>query len=204
MKVSAIILAAGSSSRFEDGHKLLVEIGGMPIVRHVCSALAKSKIDDIVLVVSEGGGAVASAAGTGRWRVVENPNAHEGMSTSLRIGLQSIDSNADGLLVALGDMPGITSGLVDTLLSAFNRCQGRAIAFPISPDGRRGHPIIWPKALFFQLLTVTGDSGGKTILADHKNLWHPVPCEGAGAFADIDTRADLEAFRAADQPTRRK
>ncbi len=203
MKIAAIILAAGSSSRFEDGHKLLTDIDGQPIVGHVCSALAQSKVDDIVLVTAEADGAVAKAAGLGRWRIIENPDAPEGLSTSLRAGLQNIDPDSDGLLVALGDMPGITSELVDRLLSAFNRCQGRAIVFPVSSDGRRGHPIIWPKALFAELQTVTGDSGGKTVLADHKDLWHPVAYEDTGAFADIDTRADLEAFRA-DQPTRRK
>jgi molybdenum cofactor cytidylyltransferase len=204
LKIAAIILAAGGSSRFEDGHKLLVEIDGAPIIRHACAVLAQSKVDDIVLVTSEHDGAITKAAGPGRWRVVENPNAREGLSTSLRVGLHNIGSDSDGLLVALGDMPGIKSALVDTLLSAFKRCQGRAIVFPASPDGQRGHPIIWPKALFAELQTVTGDSGGKTILADHKNLWHPVAYEGPGAFADIDTRADLEAFRAADQTTRRK
>ncbi len=203
MKIAAIILAAGSSSRFEDGHKLLVEIDGQAIVAHICSALVQSKVDDIILVTSETNGAIARAAGSGRWRIVENPNAREGLSTSLRAGLQNIGSDSSGLLVALGDMPGITSDLVDLLLAAFHRCQGRAIVFPVSPDGRRGHPIIWPKALFAELLTVTGDSGGKTILAQHNNLWHPVPYEDSGAFADIDTRADLEAFRT-DQPTRRK
>ena len=198
MKVAAVILAAGSSSRFEDGHKLLVEIDGMPIVRHVCSALARSKVDDIVLVTAEADGAIVKAAGAGRWRVVENPNATEGLSTSLRTGLQSIDQSLDGVLVALADMPGTTDSLVDTLLSAFKGCNGSAIVFPISPDGRRGHPIIWPKALFAALETVTGDSGGKSILADHRGLWRPVPCENSGAFADIDTRADLEAFRRSD------
>jgi molybdenum cofactor cytidylyltransferase len=198
VKITAVILAAGSSSRFEDGHKLLVEIDGMPIVRHVCSALARSKADDIVLVTAEADGAIVKAAGTGRWRVAENPNATEGLSTSLRTGLQSIDQSADGVLLALADMPGITEDLVDKLLSAFKGCNGTAIVFPVSPDGRRGHPVIWPKALFAELETATGDSGGKTILADHRNLWRPVPYDNSGAFADIDTRSDLEAFRRSD------
>jgi molybdenum cofactor cytidylyltransferase len=204
VNVGAVILAAGSSSRFEDGHKLLVEIDGAPIVRYVCAVLARSKVDDIVLVASDTNGAIAKAAGAGRWRVIENPDAHEGLSTSLRAGIQSLDQSSDGALVALADMPGISSELVDTLLSAFSRCRGKAIVFPVSPDGRRGHPIIWPKALLAALETATGDSGGKTVLADRRDLWHPVPYEDPGAFADIDTRADLEAFRAAGQPTRRK
>lgn len=203
MKIAAVILAAGRSSRFEDGHKLLAKIDGIPIVRHVCKALAASGADEILLVTPEIEDAVAKAAGSGRWRVVENPDAHDGLSTSLRTGLQNITSDADGVLVALADMPGITTAFVNTLISTFSSNQD-AIVFPVSKDGRRGHPIIWPKELFPALKSVTGDAGGKAILADHKDLWHPVPCEDEGAFADIDTRADLQAFTAHDQEMRRK
>jgi molybdenum cofactor cytidylyltransferase len=203
VKLAAVILAAGHSSRFENGHKLLVEIDGVSIVRRVCSALARSKIDDIILVTGATDGRVAKAAGEGRWRVVENPNARDGLSTSLRAGLRNIDRMADGLLVALADMPGISSALVHNLVSAFEINPG-AIVFPASPDGRRGHPITWPRSLFAALDTVTGDRGGKEILAQHQDLWRPVVCDDSGAFADIDTRADLETFTALDQPTRRK
>ena len=52
MNVAAIILAAGSSTRFENGHKLLAEIDGIPVVRRVASAIAQSDVGDIVLVVA--------------------------------------------------------------------------------------------------------------------------------------------------------
>lgn len=203
MKLAAVILAAGSSSRFENGHKLLVEIDGVSMVRRVCSALAQSKIDDIVLVTGATDDRVAKAAGEGRWRIVENPDSREGLSTSLRTGLRNIDRTAVGLLVALADMPGISSALVDRLVSAFE-INPDAIVFPASPDGRRGHPIIWPRSLFAALEMVSGDSGGRSVVAAHQDLWHPVACDDPGAFADIDTRADLETFIAPDQPTRRK
>ncbi|WP_414461701.1 nucleotidyltransferase family protein [Hyphomicrobium sp. DY-1] len=203
MTVSAVILAAGRSSRFEDGHKLLVEIDGIPVVRRVCQALAASDAADIVLVTSEANRAVAKAAGPGRWSVAENPDARDGLSTSLRIGLKSISQDADGLLVALADMPAISTELVNALVSAF-LSNSATIVFPVASDGRRGHPILWPKSLFPELMTVTGDSGGKAILTSHQALWRPVPCDDEGAFADIDTRADLEAFKARDQAMRRK
>lgn len=203
MKIAAVILAAGRSSRFDGGHKLLVEIDGISIIRRVCLALADANVDDVVLVTSKANDPIADAAGNGRWRVVENPDARDGLSTSLRIGLQNVSSDTGGLLVALADMPGVTTTLINELVTAFS-ANPEAIVFPIAKDGRRGHPIIWPKALFPDLSSVTGDTGGKTILADHKDLWHPVPCEIEGAFADIDTRADLEAFTAKDQETRRR
>lgn len=202
MTVAAVILAAGRSSRFEDGHKLLAEIDGIPVIRHVCTALAASHVDVIALVTSESSGAIAKAAGQGRWCTVENADARHQLSDSLRTGLKSVP-DADGVLVALGDMPGITTQLVDALVAAF-RSKPDAIVFPIARDGRRGHPVIWPKALLPSLMNLSGDTGGKMILAAHSELWLPVPWHDERAFADIDTRVDLQNFTASGHPIRRK
>lgn len=202
MTVAAVILAAGRSSRFEGGHKLLAEIDGTPIIHHVCNALAASDVDDIALITSDRDGAVAKAAGPGRWRTIENPDAPHRLSVSLRTGLRSVP-DADGVLVALGDMPGITTQLVNALIAAFPS-KPDPIVFPVARDGRRGHPVIWPKALFPELMNVTGDSGGKAILAVHPEHWLPVPWGDDHAFADIDTRADLQNFAADSHPIMRK
>lgn len=202
MTVAAVILAAGQSSRFEEGHKLLAEIGGIPVIRHVCTALAASHVDDIALITSESRGAIAKAAGPGRWRTVENADARHRLSESLRTGLKSV-GDAAGVLVALGDMPGITTQLVNTLIAAF-QSKPDAIVFPVANDGRRGHPVIWPKALLPSLMNVSGDTGGKAILAAHFELWLPVPWDDERAFADIDTRADLQNFTTGGHPIRRK
>ncbi len=205
MNVAGIILAAGSSTRFADGHKLLVEIDGIPIIRRVASALAHSRVGEIVIVTAADSDAVAKAAGSGRWRTIENPNARHGLSSSLSLGLQSIDEKADGVLVALADMPGVSAKLIDTLLAAFAETEGRSIIFPVATGGRRGHPVIWPKGLIPELSALSGDTGGREILALHGELWCPVPCEDAGAFTDIDTRQDLAVFGQVDiQTTRRK
>jgi molybdenum cofactor cytidylyltransferase len=192
--VAAIILAAGNSTRFEDGHKLLALLDGVPLVRHVATALEQSDLADIVLVTGANTNDVLTAVGAGRWRNVENKDPSAGLSSSLRVGIQTIRSAPDGVLVALGDMPGISIGLVQLLLAAFLGCKGQSIVFPVANNGRRGHPVIWPRALFAELERLSGDTGGKTLLADHRDLWLAVPCDDAGAFADIDTRADLDAF----------
>lgn len=202
MTVAAVILAAGRSSRFEDGHKLLAEIDGIPVIRHVCRALAASHVGDIALITSESGSAIAKAAGQGRWRTVENADARRQLSDSLRTGLENVP-DADGVLVALGDMPGITTQLVNALVAAF-KSKPDAIVFPVARDSRRGHPVIWPKALLPSLMNLSGDTGGRTILAAHSELWLPVPWDDERAFADIDTRADLQRFMAVGQPIRRK
>ena len=198
MKITAILLAAGHSTRFEDGHKLLAEIDAVPLVRRAAVALAQSSVEDIVLITGTNSKDVATAAGPGRWRHIKNPNATEGLSSSLRLGIQSA-KGAEGILVALADMPGITAELIDTLCATFAASDGQDIIFPIAPGGRRGHPVIWPRSLFGALESVSGDTGGKALLAGHRHLWRPVACDDPGAFADIDTRADLDAFTTAQK-----
>ena len=205
MNVAGIILAAGSSTRFADGHKLLVQINGIAIIRRVASALAHSRVGEIVLVTASNNDAVAKAAGSGRWRTLENPNADRGLSSSLRLGLQSIDEKVDGVLVALADMPGVSAELINMLLDAFAETEGRSIVFPAATDGRRGHPVIWPRDFIPELSALSGDTAGRSMLPAHTERWHPVPCEDTGAFTDIDTREDLAAFGQAHiQTTRRK
>lgn len=195
MTVAAIILAAGRSTRFAGGHKLLIEIDGEPIVRRVAEALAASAVGEIVLVTPALDGPVAQAAGAGRWRTIENTQAAEGLSTSLRAGIEAIGESADGILVALADMPGIDAPLVDALIGAFKESDGRSIVFPVSAEGRQGHPVIWPRSLLPALSQLIGDTGGKALLAQHRDLWRPVATASSGAFADIDTREALASFR---------
>jgi molybdenum cofactor cytidylyltransferase len=202
--LSAIILAAGSSTRFENGHKLLAEIDGVPLVRHVASALAQSSVDDIILITGANAADIIRAAGSGRWQSIENANTAEGLSSSLCLGIRNIDENSNGVLIALGDMPGISVELIDTLLAAFNESNGHSIVFPVAKDGRRGHPVVWPRALFPALAALSGDTGGKTLLLENRSLWRPVPYDDAGAFTDIDTRSDLDAFRHAGRETTRR
>jgi molybdenum cofactor cytidylyltransferase len=196
MNISAILLAAGSSTRFEGGHKLLAEIDRVPLVRCAAMVVARSTVREIVVVVGANASEVAKAVGPGRWRLIENRDASEGIGSSIRCGVQSINRTADGVLIALGDVPLITSTLIDRLISAFVDARGRAIVFPVSLEGRRGHPVIWPRAMLPALGSLSGDTGGKQILEQYRDFWRPVPCMDVGPYADIDTSADLDGLRA--------
>jgi molybdenum cofactor cytidylyltransferase len=196
--VSAAILAAGRSSRFERGHKLLAEIDGVAMVRRVALALAASPVSDITLIVPAVDDPVAQAAGHGRWRVIANPNAHDGLSTSLRTAVETIAPQSEGLMVVLADMPGLSTNLVADLLAAFGQ-DPETIVFPVSLQGRQGHPVIWPKAVFKSLTGVTGDKGGKALLSGYRDLWAPVVWSDPGAFIDVDTPADMAAYCARDR-----
>ena len=195
MKIAAIILAAGRSARFAGGNKLLADIDGEPLIRHVVTAAAASPVDDIILVIAPEGAPIAASAGSGRWRSIVNPNAASGLSASLQAGLQNLNAGTDGAMILLADMPRVTTGLLTVLCREFIGSGGRKIVFPQSAEGQQGNPVLWPRALFAELMTLAGDAGGKSVLAKHLDLHQPVITDGDAAFLDIDTESDLEKLK---------
>ncbi len=195
MKIAAVIVAAGRSSRFFSGNKLLAEIDRKPVIRHVISAVDAAPVDDIVLVTAPGGDAVLAAAGAGRWRSVVNADAKTGMSSSIRAGLSSLDAATDGAFIVLADMPRITTALIEELRAAFLSANGKSIVFPQTLAGRQGNPVLWPRTLFAELLKLEGDVGAKSLLSRHTDRHCPVFVHGDAALFDIDTAADLAAAK---------
>ena len=196
MTIAAIILAAGRSSRFERGQKLLADIGGVPLIRRVCTTVASTSVSDIVLVTAAAGQGIVVTAGDGRWRNVVNADAHAGLSSSLQTGLRNLNAATSGALIVLADMPGLSAALIDSVCATFISGGGTGIVYPEDHDGRQGHPVIWPRSLFPQLMELSGDTGGKTLLDAHRELCRPVRIDAPGAFIDIDTVADLQRFEA--------
>ena len=200
-----MVLAAGRSSRFEGGHKLLVETHGAPLIAAVMTALSQSNVADIILVTAPDGEAIVAAAGPGRWRNCVNETANEGLASSIRAGLRALEANPAsapsepayaGVLIVLADMPGVTAELVNAIIAISAAHDHNAIVFPAGPDGRQGHPVLWPRALFPDLMKLSGDQGAKVLLPSHRERIVTLQIAGAAPFLDIDTRQDLARYLA--------
>lgn len=195
VSVSAIVLAAGRSSRFDGGHKLLADTGNGPMMRQVLLAVSESPVSEIILVTAPEGGRIVAAAGPGRWRPVTNETPGEGISSSIQAGIAAASASTTGAVIVLADMPGISTALIASLIALFETKGGGAIVHPISEHGRQGHPVLWPRALFPDLMALTGDTGGKALLHAHRALVATLTVGGNAPFLDIDTAADLQIYR---------
>jgi molybdenum cofactor cytidylyltransferase len=191
MKIAAIVLAAGRSSRFEGGNKLLAEFEGRPIIHHVMKAVAASPVDEIILVTAAFGGKIFAAAGQGHWRSVVNPDAEDGISSSIQYGLSHLECDVAGALILLADMPRVSPEMIERLCEAFITSKGTAIVFPQSAEGKQGNPVLWPRGLFPELMALTGDIGARAILARHQALHQAIAADTGDAFYDVDTVSDL-------------
>src|SRR5690606_29220429 len=106
-RVAALILAAGLSRRFGSDHKLLADLDGKPVIRHVVEAALASSARPVILVTGHRAAEVEAAAGAGDLTRVTNPAHAEGLASSLQAGLKALPPEIDGVLVCLGDMPDI-------------------------------------------------------------------------------------------------
>ena len=196
-KISAIVLGAGRSSRMGSSNKLLAEVDGLPLIAHALKAACGSEVSETVLVTGHMADEVCRAAADYTVRVAHNPDFAEGMATSIRTGLNALSPDADAVLILLGDMPGITSGTLDTMIAAY-RSRPEIAIVAASADGKRGNPVLWDRSFFTALGQLEGDTGARHIIAANRHRLCEIEI-GAGARVDLDTPDALEAYRRKSQ-----
>lgn len=188
-RVAALVLAAGSGSRMGGANKLLQPVQGVPMLRRVVNAALASRCTS-VRVVTGFAAAEAEACLAGlEVAFTHNPDFPSGMASSLRCGLAALDPEADAAVVLLADMPFIDGGHIDRLIDVFDPARPGIVA--PEKDGRRGNPILWPRAYFAEMQTVEGDVGARELLHRHAGQVRSVACDDEAIFADIDTPAAL-------------
>ncbi len=197
-RIAAIVLAAGQSRRTGRRNKLLAEIDGQPMVARVVDAVAASAAATVVVVSGfEAERLGAALAGRGL-TIVHNPRFDEGLSTSLRTGLGALTQSGarvDGVMVCLGDMPGVKSRHIDALISAFDPLEGRAICVPVY-QGKRGNPVLWGASLFAEIAGVAGDVGARHLIGEHAEVVCEVAIDDPDVLLDVDTPEALAALGA--------
>jgi molybdenum cofactor cytidylyltransferase len=186
LPVGGVVLAAGSSSRMGGEQKLVLEFDGKPMVRHAIEAASEAGCHQIVVVYA---GEDVKRAVDGAAELAFNPDAHQGMSTSLRTGLRALRSDMEAALVMLGDQPLVGSRAVAVLLRTWRR-EGSRPAVAMSADGkaRWTPPVVLSRELWSELEALDGDAGARPLLDAHPELLDVVPA--GGRSDDIDTPGD--------------
>lgn len=187
--VGGVLLAAGHSTRFGEENKLLAVIDGEPLVRRAARSLLAASLDDVVVVVGHQAGTVRDALEGLDVETRINPDHREGQSTSVRTGVEAARERGwDAVVFGLGDMPFVDPTSIDALVSAYRERDETVIA--PSYEGARGNPVLFDRDHFDELSSVSGDRGGREIIARVGTL---VPVDDPGVRADIDRQSDLDA-----------
>lgn len=194
---AALILAAGRSSRMGEGrYKLLLPLGDRPVLAHVIQAALDSQARPIILVTGHQSTQIQSqlAQYLPHIMLVENPDYQQGMSTSLRVGVQALTSlntsptstySIDSVIVLTGDQPLITPAIIDSLIKQRQTTGKRIVASFY--EGKRRNPVLFAADLFPELLHVTGDEGGRSVIEQHRQEIAKVEHDDIPASYDVDT-----------------
>ena len=165
MEATAVVLAAGASTRFGSPKQRLL----LPLVLERVRA---SRVADVLVVA--GAHAVDVDA-----RVVRCPDWERGPGASLRCGLAALPPDTAGAIVVLADGPELNPAAIDRLLARATQNEVLAASY----GGERGHPVFLPRAAFGNV----PDAGLRAISA------RLVPCDDLGAPGDVDIPDDLPA-----------
>jgi molybdenum cofactor cytidylyltransferase len=118
-------------------------------------------------------------------RLTHNGDYASGLASSLKAGIRALPVETDGALIMLGDMPGVAAADLDRLIAAFAKAGGASIV-RATHAGKRGNPVILPKALFPEVMKLAGDTGARHIVEAQGNPVIDVEI-GAAASVDVDT-----------------
>lgn len=188
ISVAVVLLAAGKASRMGEGgsHKLLAEFDGMPLVRRSALIAIESGASDIVAVTGHRRDDIENALHGLAIERVFNPDYASGMASSLvaGVGTQAVQK-ADGVLVMLADMPGVTGDDLKALTASFREVNGQAIVRAVS-GGKRGNPVILPRSVLNAVMRLEGDVGARHIIETSGLPVIDVEL-GEAAHLDVDT-----------------
>ena len=184
MKIALIMLAAGNSRRF-GSNKLLYEVDGKPMYRHILEKLMAVANDSESITVVTQYEEIEQAARSCGTNVYINPHPDEGISSSLKIGLKA-NLDADACLFTVSDQPWLTTTTIHQLIDLLKTSQ-RGIAC-VSCEGKLGNPCIFTRKYYEELLSITGDRGGKSVITAHREDTAVLKVNDMRELMDMDVK----------------
>lgn len=191
-RVTAMVLAAGESTRMGGFPKPLLDLDGRRFVERILSTLDAAGIDEVVVVLGHEREEVLERADLGTAEWTANPGYRDGMLSSVQCGVRRArNRDADAALLWPVDFPLVSPSVVSGLVEGLSRA-GDDVAIPVVA-GERGHPALFARSTFEALLEAPPDEGARAVVYDESTVVTEVDCEDETIFVDIDTPAEYWA-----------
>lgn len=193
-RISTILLAAGESQRMGSVNKLMLPIGGVPLLRYSAQVLLASKLQDLTVVLgheAEQAHALIRDLGVS---VVRNPNYQDGQMSSVYRGIERLSRPCDGIMICLADQPLLTPADIDFLIDAFARRSRGSILVPTC-RGQRGNPIVLAAEHRAAILAGERNLGCKRLIERNPDLIETFETGNEHFVFDLDTPANYDEWR---------
>jgi CTP:molybdopterin cytidylyltransferase MocA len=197
IRVGAVLLAAGEGSRMGHIPKCLIQINGQTLLQRQLIALTEAGVDAVVVVSGHHHLAVEreleALESLNPMRVIRNAHANEGQATSVRLGIETLGSDFDAVIMALSDQPFIDSQDIKALIATFKKRTTGEIILPMF-DGQRGNPIMLSGSVMKTILASGAEMVCRNFMDQHPELVHQWQTQNDHYVVDVDTPEDLKAL----------
>lgn len=188
--ISLIILAAGLSTRF-GRNKLLEKINGCTIIERVVKSATSSKCGEVVVVLGHEAQKIRDVLKNFRCKFVFNKDYTEGQSSSVKAGVGAVMGYAEAVMVLPGDVALITPESINKVIEEYTRCKSPIVV--ASYKGRSGHPILFDKSLFKEIMEINEETMGlKAVVNRHRQSIRKVEVDSDEVLIDIDSEEDFK------------
>jgi molybdenum cofactor cytidylyltransferase len=195
VSVSAVILAAGLSSRMGDAHKLLLDIVGEPMLRHVARSVLAVGPAEVVVVTGHQASEIRAALGGLAVRFVHNPAFADGQPGSVVTGVRALGAFCHAVMIVLGDQPMLTPAVLQRLIAAYGAMPaGRSILVPMYA-GQRGNPVLFAAHHIPAIGSGNLKLGCRRLIESYPDEVTMVAMEDDACVLDCDTPADYAAMQ---------
>jgi len=184
LKVGAIVLAAGFSSRMGE-NKLLLKASGECMIVTTVSQLVRANLREVIVVTGHQREEIERALRGCMVRFASCDDFSRGMGRSLAVGINALSKELDGALICLGDMPFVKTNQIEAVIRTFEGHDGGVIVAPIH-DGRRGHPVLFPQNCFMAMAKLDTDAGARDIIYANRDILIELEIDSADVLKDVD------------------
>ncbi len=184
MKIAAVLMAAGASSRFGEC-KLIKKFASRPMFEYALDTLPADKLCAVAVV--SGRAEILAAAEARGFIPVLNDRPEDGPPRTIRLGMEAV-GDADGIMFMVADQPLLRRESVAGELDFFAKNANSIVA--MGHGARRGNPVIFPQEFFDELKALRGERGGGAVMAAHRERIMLYQLENEAELTDIDTASD--------------
>lgn len=188
LKIGCVIMAAGNARRF-GSNKLTASLDGRSLILRALESIPADGFHAVVVVTQYP--EIMRLAESFRFSAIYNPHPDHGVSQTIHLGLTGL-RDCDGVLFLVADQPFLRQESITALVRIWKQRPEKIAA--LSHNGIRGNPCLFPARLFPELMELTGDHGGSTVIRRHEEDLILLEAE-AQELTDVDTQETLSALQ---------
>jgi molybdenum cofactor cytidylyltransferase len=189
IRFSAVVLAAGMSTRMQGRNKLLMPVADETVIRCTVRNLLQAQPRETVVVVGFEASMVSEALSGLPIRVQANPRFEEGQMTSVAAGVGALQRDTDAVMVCLGDMVLLTAADYRELIDRYARLRDKSILVPRF-QGQRGNPVIFAHRRVPDVVAGRRNPGCRDLIANHPEDVFGYQATHDRFVIDLDTPED--------------